>query len=431
MPTDTSAFASASANPSPPPSPVLNGSRRRCFRLPSLSDSDSEGSSGAVVLGGGEAGLESGGATDQRSRVRGGLRVAGGMYFIDDEAEEASELESEPETDTDFESVSEADLESVSEVTSGLGSDSDSDSDGSADEPRAGRPQPIRINIRLVSSPDRRAGVVFPESRGTRSSPGTEPPPSERPDGSERRATRASEGHHPDEWSPDLPYLRRSINGMFRLLRRGINPRGAADRLRRLVRDCYLLGYTRHRLEPGMWPRMLQVGGGQAARLRNVIENVVLRAGDAGEILPMPPSPREHHGVACDRSDASDAASDDDSRLGPGDDDTPDDSDATLESASDDERAAAPPGAASGGPPEENAPGSVASRLRREFVAFDWTPEEGSQPWLSSVVADTSSAERRRGDSPGPCRERETGGCRRMRFSTTCPYPCGRTFLRM
>ncbi|AHM96328.1 regulatory protein ICP22 [Papiine alphaherpesvirus 2] len=422
MPTDVRVFAAASEDLGPPASPVLNGARRRCARLPSLSDSDSEGSSGAGIPEGGEPGFESGGATDRRSRGHGGLRVAGGMYFIDDEAEEVSEPESEPETETEFESVSEVDLESVSEITSGLGSDSDSD--GSADEPRAGRTQPIRINIRLVSSPDRRAGVVFPESRGTRSSPSADPPPLARPDSSGPRAARAAaEGCGSDEWNPDLPSLRRSIDGMFRLLRRGVNPRGAADRLRRLVRDCYLLGYTRRRLEPGVWARMLQVGGGRALRLQNVIERAVLRVGDDGEIMPMPPSPSEDHGVASDRYRSD--ASDDDGRLGPSD---LDDSDATLASESDSED----DGTASGTLPAANAPGSLASRLEREFAAFDWTPEEGSQPWLSSVVADTSSAERRRGDSPGPCREREVpGGCRRMRFPTTCPYPCGHTFLRM
>nr|AHM96109.1 regulatory protein ICP22 [Papiine alphaherpesvirus 2] len=425
MPTDVRVFESASEDLSPPASPVLHGSRRRCARLPSLSDSESESASGPAIPEGGEPGFESGGATARRSRGRGGLRVAGGMYFIDDEAEEVSEPESEPETETEFESVSEVDLESVSEITSGLGSDSDSDSDGSADEPRAGRTQPIRINIRLVSSPDRRAGVVFPESRGTRAGAGADPPPSERPDGSGRRAARAAaERRGSDDWNPDLPSLRRSIDATFRLLRRGVNPRGAADRLRRLVRDCYLLGYTRRRLEPGAWARMLQVGGGRALRLRNVIERVVLRVGDHGEILPTPPSPSEDHSVASDRYRSD--ASDDDGRLGPSD---PDDSDATLASESDSEDEH---GTASDALPAANAPGSLASRLEREFAAFDWTSEEGSQPWLSSVVADTSSAERRRGDSPGPCREREVpGGCRRMRFPTTCPYPCGHTFLRM
>ncbi|AIA09554.1 regulatory protein ICP22 [Macacine alphaherpesvirus 1] len=434
MPTNLRKNNMESAGSSPSSSPVQNRTKRRCVPVPSLSDSDTESdcSSGVVIPGGGNAGSA---PSSRRPRARGSPRVAGGMYFIDDEAESGSEPESEAETEADFESVSEADLESVSELTSGVGSDTESDSSSecSGDELREDQPQQIRINIRLVSSPDRRAGVVFPESRGTRSSPGTEAPPPERRNTPERRSPRA----RGEQWELDLPYMRRSVNHMFRLLRRSADPHGAANRLRRLIRDSYLMGYTRRRLEPGMWSHLLQVAGGRAFRLRNVIEKVVSDVGNEGDILPLPPSPREHHGVACDHGHTD--SGDDDDHLGLSDPDTPDDSDATLESDAEGAAPSAPGGlmtssgtGATGGALPARAPGSLTSRLEREFAAFDWTSDEGSQPWLSSVVADTSSAERRRADSPGPRREKDTpGSCRRMRFPTTCPYPCGHTFLRM
>ncbi|ARS01997.1 regulatory protein ICP22 [Macacine alphaherpesvirus 1] len=450
MPANLSKNDAESVGFSPSSSPIQKKTKRRCVPIPSLSDSDTESdcSSAVVTPGGGDAGSARG---SRRPRARGSPRVAGGMYFIDDEAESGSEPDSEPETEADLESVSEADLESVSEadlesvseLTSGVGSDtaSDSSSECSGDELREDRPRQIRINIRLVSSPDRRAGVVFPESRGTRSSPGAEAPPPEGHPRSERRAPRTRN----ERWELDLPYMRRSINQMFRLLRRSADPHGAANRLRRLIRDSYLMGYTRRRLEPGMWSHMLQVGGGRAFRLRNVIEGVVSDVGDEGGILALPPSPREHHGVACDHGHTD--SSDDDDRLGLSDPDTIDDSDATLESdaegatPSGSEDPMTPSGTAANGAPRgvatdgasaADAPRSLTSRLEKEFAAFDWTSDEGSQPWLSSVVADTSSAERRRADSPGPRREKDTpGSCRRMRFPTTCPYPCGHTFLRM
>ncbi|ARS01697.1 regulatory protein ICP22 [Macacine alphaherpesvirus 1] len=448
VPTDVRAGDAASVDSSPSSSPIQNRTGRRCRPIPSLSDSDSESdcSSGAVIPDGRERGPHS---APRFPRVRGNPRVAGGMCFLDDEAESVSEPESEPETEAEFESVSEADLESVSEadlesvseVTSGLGSDTDSEpaSEDSGDELQSDRPQQIRINIRLVSSPDRRAGVVFPESRGTRSSPGTDTPPSELSELSGTRAARDAERPARDEWNLDLRYMRRGINRTFRLLRRSSDPRGAADRLRRLIRDCYLMGYTRRRLEPSMWSRMLQVGGDRASGLRNTIARVVERVGDEGEILPLPLSPLRYHGAACDRSRA-DTGDDDDSRPGFSDLDTSGDSDATLESDSEgappsgplDPPAPGMPDVPTRGPSRGDAHGSLASRLETEFAAFDWTSDEGSQPWLSSVVADTSSAERRRGDSPGPRRDRDApGSCRRMRFPTTCPYPCGHTFLRM
>ncbi|ARS01772.1 regulatory protein ICP22 [Macacine alphaherpesvirus 1] len=443
MHTDLHASDAASVDSSPASSPIRDRTGRRCLPIPSLSDSDTESdcSLPAVIPDGGEPDPRS---PLRRHGARGNPRVAGGMYFLDDEAESVSEPESEPETETEFESVSEADLESVSEadlesvseITSGLGSDTESEpaSEGSDDELRSERPRQIRINIRLVSSPDRRAGVVFPESRGTRSSPGADPPQSERLDLSGERAARAPERRaRDDEWNLDLRYLRRGINRTFRLLRRSADPRGAANRLRRLIRDSYLMGYTRRRLEPGMWGRVLQVGGARACRLQSLIAKVLDGVGDGGEILPLPPSPRRHHGAACDRAHADTS-----------DIDTADDSDATLESDSEGAPPSGPddptaprdatgaPNAPADGPSRGGAQGSLASRLEREFAAFDWTSDEGSQPWLSSVVADTSSAERRRGDSPGPRRDRDApGSCRRMRFPTTCPYPCGHTFLRM
>nr|SBO07881.1 Transcriptional regulator ICP22 [Human alphaherpesvirus 1 strain 17] len=247
-----------------------------------------------------------------------------------------------------------------------------------------------------------------------------------------RRSVRQAQRRSSARWTPDLGYMRQCINQLFRVLRVARDPHGSANRLRHLIRDCYLMGYCRARLAPRTWCRLLQVSGGTwGMHLRNTIREVEARFDATAEpVCKLPCLEARRYGPECDLSNLEihlSATSDDE--ISDATDLEAAGSDHTLASQSDTEDAPSPVTLET---PEPR--GSLAVRLEDEFGEFDWTPQEGSQPWLSAVVADTSSVERPGPSDSGAGRAAEDrkclDGCRKMRFSTACPYPCSDTFLR-
>lgn len=394
-----------------PPSPPQGSRKRRRPVLPSSSESegkpDTESESSSTESSEDEA-------RDLRGGRRRSPRELGGRYFLDLSAESTTGTESE-----------------------GTGPSDDDDDDASdgwlVDTPPRKSKRP-RINLRLTSSPDRRAGVVFPEVwRNDRPIRAAQPQAPAQSSGDRaaapRRSARQAQMRSGAAWTLDLHYIRQCVNQLFRILRAAPNPPGSANRLRHLVRDCYLMGYCRTRLGPRTWGRLLQISGGTwDVRLRNAIREVEARFEPAAEpVCELPCLNARRYGPECDVGNLeTNGGSTSDDEISDATD-----SDDTLASHSDTEGGPSPAGREN---PESASGGAIAARLECEFGTFDWTSEEGSQPWLSAVVADTSSAERSGIPAPGACRATEApereDGCRKMRFPAACPYPCGHTFLR-
>ncbi|ADO13840.1 regulatory protein ICP22 [Saimiriine alphaherpesvirus 1] len=98
--------------------------------------------------------------------------------------------------------------------------------------------------------------------------------------------------------------MRRDVNVLFRWLRGAPEPRGSANRLRRLVIDAYLMGFARHTLFPDLWGLLLQVGGRRALRLARVVARATSRHPATSTVGPaeLPPLCGTAYGPACDDS---------------------------------------------------------------------------------------------------------------------------------
>ncbi|AWY10634.1 US1 [Human alphaherpesvirus 1] len=398
-------------------SPPLGTRKRKRPARPLSSESEVESETALESEVESETASDSTESGDQEEAPRIGGRRAprrlGGRFFLDMSAESTTG------TETDA---------SVSD-------DPDDTSDWSCDDIPP-RPKRARVNLRLTSSPDRRDGVIFPKMGRVRSTRETQPraptPSAPSPNAMLRRSVRQAQRRSSARWTPDLGYMRQCINQLFRVLRVARDPHGSANRLRHLIRDCYLMGYCRARLAPRTWCRLLQVSGGTwGMHLRNTIREVEARFDATAEpVCKLPCLEARRYGPECDLSNLEihlSATSDDE--ISDATDLEAAGSDHTLASQSDTEDAPSPVTLET---PEPR--GSLAVRLEDEFGEFDWTPQEGSQPWLSAVVADTSSVERPGPSDSGAGRAAEDrkclDGCRKMRFSTACPYPCSDTFLR-
>ncbi|BAP00739.1 regulatory protein ICP22 [Pteropodid alphaherpesvirus 1] len=282
--------------------------------------------------------------------------------------------------------------------------------------PRAPRKRP-RVNLRLAASTDRRTEVVCPASKRPRRQPprDTSQTAVASPASSHQLPTRRSERlqriRGRDDWALDLRALRHNINQLFRGLRSNSNSHGLANRLRRVVRDAYLMGYCRHRVAPDAWGHLLQVTGSRAFHLRNMIIKTEQRWEKAAAPLDLPPLATPKYGSQCDEglSDTSEG-----STSAATDSDTPDDQNPEAVCSHSNSRSQS--GQANSQDTEE------AWRCALDETQCSWSTPN-SQPWLSMVLADTNSVDRSSSgsskSSPAPL-----DSCRRMQFPNTCPYPC-------
>ncbi|QPO25194.1 regulatory protein ICP22 [Bovine alphaherpesvirus 2] len=235
-----------------------------------------------------------------------------------------------------------------------------------------------------------------------------------------RRSSRLAQVRGYDEWNLNLCGMRRDINQLFRVLRSAPNPHGSANRLRQLVMDAYLMGYCRHRLDPDVWGHMLQVSGSRAFHIGNTIAKVERQFPTSNAPHVLVPLTAKRYGPQCD-GDVSDI-----------DVDTSEESDTSeftdeasggfdVEVGCDDEVSS-----------QSYVSPNTETKLGCESDNIDWgTPSQGSQPWLSVVVADTDSSDTAHAyysSSRGSPKNNDE--CRKIKFHGLCPYPCGETFLQ-
>ncbi|AFR32504.1 regulatory protein ICP22 [Leporid alphaherpesvirus 4] len=237
-----------------------------------------------------------------------------------------------------------------------------------------------------------------------------------------RRSCRLAQARKASEWQLDLYGVRHNVNQLFRAINSSPNPHCGANRLRKVIVDVYLMGYCRKRLKSNMWGHLLQVSGDRAFRAANRITKVERRFSPGELPERLSPLNTRLYGPLCDGevsdSDVHTSDESDDARSLRGEED--DVSDATGQELSDATMAG---GELSSASTASSPRLGVEERLSQEFSDFDWTASsQSSQPWLSVVVADTNSSDEQ-------CTVPSSGGCRKMMFGSSCPYPCGKTFL--
>ncbi|BBM13233.1 regulatory protein ICP22 [pteropodid alphaherpesvirus 2] len=401
---------SAATHPSEPrpPSPPIGHSKRRC-KTPKLyveSDSDSDASltagPRAACRGSSQSLASTSSDSDEGSSGRAPVKRpywGAGRAFLDLEAESTSDSDADDATEP---SGDECSVDWFLET-----------------RPRMSRKR-RRVNLRLAASTDRQAEVVCPAFKRPRRQPSQEPSqetptlPASPPQPHTRRSERLQRIRGKDEWDLDLRALRHNINQIFRGLRSTPISHGLANRLRRVVRDAYLMGYCRYRIAPDAWGHLLQVSGSRAFHLRNMVSKVEQRWEKVAVPMDLPPLAAPKYGPRCDegQSDTSEGTT-----SAATDSDTPDDSSLDVERPGGNSR------------PQSEQSDSQGTDLDEDWMRAhecgqgEWdTPNPNSQPWLSVVLADTNSVGR---SSEGSAKSAAAphDSCRRMQFTEACPYP--------
>ncbi|QOD40147.1 ICP22 [Macropodid alphaherpesvirus 4] len=195
--------------------------------------------------------------------------------------------------------------------------------------------------------------------------------------------------------------LQQTINQLFRVLRNSANATTQADRLRDVVLEAYMLGYSRRRLDTSGWGALLQTTGLRGAVDQNAVESVERQHGGSGPTESLSHLLGKTYGVCKTGGDTE--LSDVDSEA------------STIvtrpKRARKTSKMAAPLD-------EESRMGGPSSDLSARR-SVDFSPSTSTQPWPSMVVADTDSTDPWSQGSGQPYPVFKTNkGCCEMQFHT-------------